>query len=71
MTQTMKRIRRPSCESVPKVTVWMILASVRDRLSSSHPVHIELVPPHGGRVVLDLSIYGTPEGVSDDDLVAG
>lgn len=44
---------------------------VRDRFSSSHPIHIELVPSNGDPVSLDLSIFGTPEGVPDDEIVVG
>lgn len=45
--------------------------SVRDRVSASHPVHLELCATDDEAPSLDLSVFGTPAGVSDDDIVQG
>ncbi|KAM0721315.1 hypothetical protein Q7P37_003019 [Cladosporium fusiforme] len=44
---------------------------VRDRASASHPIHIELVAAEDEPPSLDLSIFGTPTGVSDEDIIQG
>lgn len=45
--------------------------SVRDRASASHPIHIELLSAKGEAPLLDLSIFGTPAGVSDEQIIQG
>jgi hypothetical protein len=45
--------------------------SVRDRVSASHPVHYELCAADDKPPSLDLSVFGTPAGVSDEDIIEG
>lgn len=45
--------------------------SVRDRASASHPIHYELSAAEDEPLLLDLSVFGTPVGVSDDDIIMG
>jgi hypothetical protein len=45
--------------------------SVRDRVSASHPVHYELCAADDKPPSLDLSVYGTPAGVSDEEIIEG
>jgi hypothetical protein len=45
--------------------------SVRDRISASHPVHYELCAADDKPPSLDLSVFGTPAGVSDEDIIEG
>lgn len=45
--------------------------TVLDRLSASHPIHYELRPPEDEPPSLDLSVFGTPAGVSDEDIMEG
>jgi hypothetical protein len=46
-------------------------ANVRDRISASHPIHFELSATGGEPPSLDLSVFGTPAGVSDDAIIQG
>jgi hypothetical protein len=45
--------------------------SVRDRVSASHPVHYELCAADDKPPSLDLSVFGTPAGVSDEEIIEG
>jgi hypothetical protein len=45
--------------------------SVRDRVSASHPVHYELCVADDKPPSLDLSVSGTPAGVSDEEIIQG
>lgn len=45
--------------------------SVRERGSASHPVHYELCAADNEPTSLDLSVFGTPAGVSDEDTIKG
>jgi len=45
--------------------------NVKDRASASHPIHIELVAAEEQPPSLDLSIFGTPTGVSDKEIIQG
>lgn len=45
--------------------------SVRDRASASHPIHYELSAAGDEPLLLDLSVFGTPVGVSDEDIIVG
>jgi len=46
-------------------------AIVRDRVSASHPIHFELTATGGEPPSLDLSVLGTPAGVSDEAIIQG
>lgn len=46
-------------------------ANTRDRDSASHPVHLELSTADDEPPLLDLSIFGTPTDVSDEDIIQG
>lgn len=46
-------------------------ASLRDRVSASHPIHFELSSTDEEPPSLDLSVFGTPAGVSDEDIIQG
>lgn len=46
-------------------------ANVRDRISASHPIHFELSATGGEPPSLDLSVFGTPAGVSDEAIIQG
>jgi hypothetical protein len=46
-------------------------ANVRDRVSASHPIHFELSATDGEPPSLDLSVFGTPAGVSDEAIIQG
>ena len=45
--------------------------SVRDRVSASHPVHYELCAADDKPPSLDLSVFGTPAGISDEEIIEG
>ena len=45
--------------------------TVLDRLSASHPIHYELLAPEDEPPSLDLSVFGTPAGVSDEQIIEG
>jgi hypothetical protein len=45
--------------------------SVRDRASTSHPIHYELSAAEDEPLSFDLSVFGTPVGVSDEDIIMG
>lgn len=45
--------------------------NVRDRISASHPIHFELSATGGEPPSLDLSVFGTPAGVSDEAIIQG
>lgn len=45
--------------------------NIRDRASASHPIHLVLVAAEDEPPALDLSIFGTPTGVSDEDIIQG
>lgn len=45
--------------------------SVRDRASASHSIHYELSAAELEPLLLDLSVFGTPIGVSDDNIIMG
>jgi hypothetical protein len=45
--------------------------SLRDRVSASHPVHYELCAADDRPPSLDLSVFGTPSGVSDEEIIEG
>jgi hypothetical protein len=45
--------------------------SVRDRASASHPIHYELSAAGVEPLLLDLSVFGTPVDVSDEDIIVG
>jgi hypothetical protein len=45
--------------------------SVRDRVSASDPAHYELCAADNKPPSLDLSIFGTPAGVSDEEIIEG
>lgn len=45
--------------------------TVLERLSASHPVHHELRTPEDGHPSLDLSVFGTPAGISEKDVIEG
>lgn len=45
--------------------------SVRDRASATHPIHYELSAAGDEPLTLDLSVFGTPIGVSDEDIIMG
>jgi hypothetical protein len=45
--------------------------SVRDRASASHPIHYELSAAENEPLSFDLSVFGTPVGVSDEDIIIG
>ena len=44
-------------------------ANVRDRVSASHPIHFELSAINDEPLSLDLSVFGTPAGVSDKAVI--
>ena len=44
---------------------------VRDRVLASHPIHFELQATDDEPPSLDLSVFGTPAEVSDDDVIEG
>jgi hypothetical protein len=46
-------------------------ANVRDRVSASHPIHFELSAVDDEPPSLDLSVFGTPAGVSDEAVIQG
>jgi hypothetical protein len=46
-------------------------ANVRDRMSVSHPIHFELSATGDEPLSLDLSVFGTPAGVSDEAIIQG
>jgi hypothetical protein len=46
-------------------------ANVRDRVSASHPINFELSATGGEPPSLDLSVFGTPAGVSDEAIIQG
>jgi len=46
-------------------------ANLRDRVSASHPIHFELQATDDEPPSLDLSVFGTPTEVSDDDIIEG
>lgn len=46
-------------------------SNLHDRVSASHPIHFELSTTDNEPPSLDLSVYGTPAGVSDDDIIKG
>lgn len=46
-------------------------ASLRDRVSASHPIHFELCVNDDEPPSLDLSVFGTPAEVSDEDIIQG
>lgn len=46
-------------------------SSLRDRVSASHPIHFELQATDDEPPSLDLSVFGTPTEVSDDDIIEG
>ena len=45
--------------------------SIRDRVSASHPVHYELCAADDKPPSLDLSVFGTPAGISDEEIIEG
>jgi hypothetical protein len=45
--------------------------SLRDRVSASHPVHYERCAADDRPPSLDLSVFGTPPGVSDEEIIEG
>jgi hypothetical protein len=45
--------------------------NLRDRASASHPIHFELSVTDDEPPSLDLSVFGTPTGVSDEEIVQG
>lgn len=45
--------------------------NLRDRVSASHPIHFELRATDDEPPSLDLSVFGTPAGVSDEDIIEG
>ena len=45
--------------------------NVRDIISVSHLVHCELCTADNKPRLLDLSVFGTPAGVSDEDIIEG
>ena len=46
-------------------------SNLHDRVSASHPIHFELTTTDNEPPSLDLSVYGTAAGVSDDDIIKG
>jgi hypothetical protein len=46
-------------------------ANVQDRVSASHPIHFELSATDCEHPSLDLSVFGTPAGVSDQAIIQG
>lgn len=46
-------------------------ASLRERVSASHPIHFELCVSGDEPPSLDLSVFGTPAEVSDEDIIQG
>jgi hypothetical protein len=46
-------------------------ANMRDRVSASHPIHFELQATGDEPPLLDLSVFGTPAGVSDENIIEG
>lgn len=44
---------------------------LRDRVSASHPIHFELSTTDDEPPSLDLSVFGTPARVSDEDIIQG
>lgn len=46
-------------------------ANLRDRVSASHPVHFELRAADDEPPSLDLSVFGTPAEVFDEDIIEG
>jgi hypothetical protein len=45
--------------------------SVRDRVSASHPVHYELCAADDKPPSLNLSVFGTPARISDEEIIEG
>jgi hypothetical protein len=43
--------------------------SVQDRVSASHPVHYELCVANNKPPLLDLSVFGTPARVSNEEII--
>jgi hypothetical protein len=46
-------------------------ANVRDRISASHPIHFELSAIDDAPPSLDLSVFGTPAGASNEAVIRG
>jgi hypothetical protein len=44
---------------------------MRERASTSHPIHYELSAARDEPLLLDLSVFGTPVDVSDEDIIVG